>query len=439
MPLNTPLFYVPKISLEPLYTLYDYQLRDHLLETNDIKVLQCTCVHSHNREKCQFTTSDECAKCKTPTRQFLSYTALYFHTDLDSLRLFQCCSHTHTPPCQRCFGCKTNGKCIIAQPFECTYTTDAVCSQCHNFTRAVELQGLLYEHIYNTRNPLFWICEYHKHTHADENVCKIQTVPCCVNAIHVKDYTKSFFISTNKVDNKAMKFICYDPQIWRDQSLNHFISFLRAIINIPDAIQERYKRFETSNFTITNIKEYKGGKKSVVRTNITGFPTIGIYQTATISCILPHNIVLIPQKIYDLAKDQYDLQLVLTKRDPSFHLMCMYVCIGVRNPDPTIDTIIISGEISKPLNQDQDGDKNGIYPMPLILDGYNVVDSYTYNLAKLELSLAMNETCTFLGNAKLKLSEYDLLVIYRYPELFKDDPFLKNIQVWPRIYDGCRM
>lgn len=420
---------VPQIQIQKLYTIYDYELKDHLLEVNDIRIYRCSCSHAHNKNKCKLTTLVNCDKCNVPTQIFIDFRSLLYHRDLKIFKLYKCvnCSHSHTPPCGFCLECKIGKNCIVSESFECNYTSDVICNQCNQFTTPLECNNLS-EHLYNLKNPLFWLCENHRHKHKN-SFCKVQTSKCCDDAIFIKDYTKSFCINVSL--DKPTTYTCYDPSIWKDQSLNHFISFLRAVVNIPEVVAERYNRFETSNFAITNIKEYKSGKKSVVRQAYTGFPAKGIYQTSIISCLLPSNIILIPQKIYDIAKNKYDLFLVLMKRDPSFHELCMFVCKAVRNPDPTVDVIVVSGELCKSLGLDQDGDKIGVYLIPLYDDGYDITESFHFKLARMEQSLAMLNKCTYIGNARLKLSEFDLIICYRYANdpkysyLFKDNTFFK--------------
>lgn len=41
----------------------------------------------------------------------------------------------------------------------------------------------------------------------------------------------------------------------------------------------------------------------------------------------------------------------------------MFVCKPFRNPDPEIDVIVINDSVAKPMNQDQDGDKNAVYAL----------------------------------------------------------------------------
>lgn len=229
-------------------------------------------------------------------------------------------------------------------------------------------------------------------------------------------------------NNKTTTYIIFDPSIWQEQSYNHFMSFIRAIINTPSAIAERYARFESSNFTISNIKRYKSGKKSLARTDVTGFDSKGIYQTAIISCTLPHYKVLIPQKLYKILEDNnYDLTFACVKRDPSLSPTCMYVCLIEKNSDPSIEVIVISQAIAKGLNQDQDGDKDACYIPHCFNNDYDARQSYKFKVARMELANAFKQQRTILNKPRYSYSETNLILQYRNPDAFAADEFFKRI------------
>lgn len=224
--------------------------------------------------------------------------------------------------------------------------------------------------------------------------------------------------NANTVIEKYTEFIIYDPCIWREQSYNHFMSFIRAIISMPEVIIERYKRFELSNFTISNIKKYKSGKVSIIRTAVTGFNTRGIYQTSTISFTTPYHVVVIPSKLYDLLESQqYDMNLSCVIRHPSLLPTCMYISNVIRNPNENEQVIKISSETSKGYNQDQDGDKNPVNLLRKIVDGYQATSSFKYFLAKLELAQAFCKKMTLIAAPRYLFSETTLLYLERYRDL----------------------
>lgn len=456
-----PLFLTHKLTvnnLQSMYNVYDFQLRDHLLTTEDIYLSRCKCYHTHNKQHCPLVTTAYCVKCKVANERYINYRSLLFHQTAAQNRLARCCTHWHWPPCGHCLGCRTTSTCIVQLPFECDYTTEATCtasgSGAPHFTKPMKHAQLMREHIYNTRMPVFYFCSQHTHVHRHEHKpysrlqCCIQTQKCCESATLVTEFNSSFVITTvtkkraktmaaaadaaaDKTKRSAIEkkqYVIFDPTLWREQSMNHFISLLRAVVNTPELVTERYRRFESSNFKVSNIKKYKSGKQSIVRTAITGFETKGIYQTATISCTLPSRTVLIPQKIYDLMVGDYDLSLVAVKRDPSIKQTCMFVCKGKRNPDPDVDTLVISDAIAKPLNQDQDGDKNGVYVLSnRARGGYDRRESFLHRLARLEMATAYATDKTLIATPRFSFSENNLLVIHRkHPELIERSEFYRR-------------
>lgn len=236
----------------------------------------------------------------------------------------------------------------------------------------------IHEHIFNTKVPTFYMCQVHVHHHVafPKIPCIVQTFKCCEAAIFVKDYTQCFAVTIKNQNgstasavvaadndvgspqaksmqkNRDQSFIIFDPSIWREQSYNHFLSFIRAIIIDPklnsNTIMDRYRRYESSNFAISNIKKYISGKESIIRTAITGYDTLGIYQTSIISCTIPYHTVVLPQNLYKLLEDDgFDTDLVMVNRDPSLLPTCMYVNSVYVNPDPSVDVVMISDQQSK--------------------------------------------------------------------------------------------
>lgn len=305
------------------------------------------------------------------------------------------------------------------------------------FTRDVITSNIiLHEHIYNTKNPLFYFCRKHSHFHKSHPTieCIVQEFECCDEAVSVKDFTECFTVTTFATKNnnsyankKYHEWIIFDPSIWREQSYNHFMSFVRAVIISPDDISERYKRFESSNFTISNIRPYISGKESIIRTAVTGFETYGIYQTSTISCTIPYYVVVLPQKMYDaLEADGFDLDLIIVKRDPSLLPTCMYVCSIQRHSDQSCLVTTISDQQSKGMNQDQDGDRNAKYLIRKSINGYDCTKSFDYKIAKMELANAFRVKRTLIGTPRYILSETSMLKIKRHAADFMHLEFFKR-------------
>nr|UBR58404.1 LEF-9 protein [Oryctes rhinoceros nudivirus] len=312
---------------------------------------------------------------------------------------------------------------------------DVVCHLNNNvFTKDVTTSDMiLHEHIYNTKNPCFFFCFTHSHFHKSHPTlkCIIQEFKCCDDAVSVKDFDECFTITTLNARNgpinsakKQHEYIIFDPSIWREQSYNHFMSLVRAVILSPNDVPERYKRFESSNFTISNIKPYISGKESIIRTMVTGFETFGIYQTSTISCTIPYYAVVLPTKMYDMLEaDGFDLDLVIVKRDPSILQTCMYVCSVQRHAD---QVTMISDQQSKGMNQDQDGDRNAQYLIRKRYNGYDCTKSFDYKIAKMEMANAFRVKRTLIGTPRYILSETSMLKIKRFANDFMHLDFFRK-------------
>lgn len=448
--MTKPLFLTKKFQICPLrYRVYDFCIRIHSIAAENIYQRQCTCTrHMHNGNPCSLVNAEIfCRKCKTPNLFALPYQALLHHAKVFALpeqalahndkvlqtnRLFKCCVHTHYPPCGSCISCKTtDGECILKEPFECEFTTDAVClNKKPHSSQLLPFDNILDGHLRETQVSLFYFCQKHAHYHKSfdvpvklrQHLCYLQTAKCCNEAVFVKNLKESFSIIHTTTGGEQLKifkeYIIYDPSLWHDQSLSYFTSFIKAILWSQHLIGDRYKYFEQSKFKVSNIKKYKSGKHSIVRTNITGFETNGIYQTATISCNLPQDMVMLPQCLVKIMEKDYDLSLVCIKRDPCIKPTCMFVLKTIINPDPDVQVIVINDAIAKPLNQDQDGDKNAVYALPKYTSpGYDKHKSFVHKVAKIEMALAYSKRNTLIAIPRYSISENSRQLIYRHSKL----------------------
>lgn len=428
---TVPLFLTNKIHIRPLeYQVYDFQLRDHFLSGEDIFLRKCSCTnHTHGKEPCFVSNDRACKKCNVPFGTLVRYQSLMFHRKaLETCRVFECCEHRHDPPCRECVNCKTGLRCIVREPYYCTLTTDVACygpknnGQLHSSTL---FPYDLSNHLFDLRVALFYFCKKHEHRHETDPtvVCSVQTFKCCDRAVYVTDFDKSFMLIAEK-----KRYVIYDPTLWREQSTNHFASLVRAAVQLPKAVADRYKRFESSNFKVSSIKKYKSGKQSIIRTAVTGFEVKAIYQTSTISCNLPANVVMIPQRIWDMMHDSYDLNLVCIKRDPCIKSTCMFVCRALRNPDPNIDVIVINDAVAKPMNQDQDGDKNALYALPKYTRPfYDKYETFLHKLSKYEMARAYERNKTLIALPRFSFSENARLLIRRNATwLWDNDQFFRR-------------
>lgn len=439
--MSQPLFLTKKFRLCPLrYRIYDFCIKIHSIAAENIYLRKCKCTnHMHNGIACNLVNSEIfCRKCKTPNSLAIPYQALLHHAKvLNTNRLFKCCVHTHFPPCGSCVPCNTNdGDCILTEQFECEFTTNAICLNTKpHAAKVMPFDDVLDGHLRDSQISLFYFCDIHAHHHHHNSVdvpielrqqlCYIQTSKCCENAVFVKNLKESFCIVQTKLDGVRListkDYIIYEPSLWRDQSLSYFISFVKAILWSPNLINDRYKNFEQSKFKVSNIKKYKSGKHSIVRTNITGFETNGIYQTATISCNLPQDTIMLPQCLVKLMENDYDLSLVCIKRDPSIKPTCMFVMKTIVNPDPDVQVLVINDAIAKPMNQDQDGDKNAIYAEPRETSpGYDKFQSFIHKVAKIEMALAFKKRNTLIALPRFSISENSRQLIYRHSKFLLD-------------------
>lgn len=364
--------------------------------------------------------------------------------------------------------------CVVRAAFECDVSTEAVCAHASGptFTRDVlraQPNLALHEHMYDVRRPEFFFCHRHRHTHRDHPglVCYIWAgQACCDQARSVRALTESFVVfgtnshlTTNAAaaasaaaDSTAAdaaedefdkppvakrarrsvpapsaaasaaakpaepvvlhRWVVYSPAIWRDQACNHFMSFVRACVVTPEVAPDRFQRFADAAFYIP-LKQYVSGKDSFVRSAVTGFNTDGVYQTATISCLQRYDVVMLPQNLYDMLAPRYDLSLVMLKRDPSLNPNCQYTLRAVRNPDPTITVVTISDQISKGLNQDQDGDRDAIYLVPTRRGPYDATQTTRFLCSRFERAQAFRNRRTVVARPRFRLSETGRLETWR--------------------------
>lgn len=219
-------------------------------------------------------------------------------------------------------------------------------------------------------------------------------------------------------ERRLVSWTIFSPRIWRDQAFNYFMSFIRACISAPDAADERYKRFAASTFQIP-LKAHISGKDSFMRSSVTGFNAEGVYQTSTISCTQRPDVLKMPHNIYDMLNEVFDLDMGATKRDPSIQQTCLAVLALIRHWDPSIPVTTISDLLAKGFNQDQDGDRNAIYLIRLLLaTGFTVRGTYKHALGKFERACAFAEVQTLISTPRHRLSEVGILNIFHHPEVF---------------------
>lgn len=124
---DRPLYLTNKFKITDLSqntNIYDFQLQDHFRNMKNIYILQCECTnHKHNKKRCNIVEEPMCLKCSKPTKILITYQSLLFHPQIATKKIFQCCTHTHTPPCKICLNCKTFQPCSVTETFECNIST----------------------------------------------------------------------------------------------------------------------------------------------------------------------------------------------------------------------------------------------------------------------------------------------------------------------------
>ena len=356
--------------------------------------------------------------------------------------------HQHNPGiCNHCLNCKTDQPCILNnRTFLCNLTTQVYDEASQTFNQLVyHDQSLLREHIQPMRLAnLFYICFTHKHYHRNHKsqtdssmvpsaTCTIQTTKCCDQALLLTEFSSSFnilytMIPTNKnTPEKPKEYLIYDPSIWKNQSINKFICFVRALLDRDSSLElidSRYKAFTNASFTTPQLSIYKSGKFSLARTCVTGFETHGLYQTSIMSETIPDNVVLIPGVLYDMVSERFDMSLVAVKRDPVFYNTSLAVFTAKRNVDDTVKTFVFPYGWGIPFHQDIDGDKNTIYFLAKKKAGFDFTQSFDYKLSKYELGKATQRKLSMLATSRYSLSENVRFEIFSNGEAFlQDDTF----------------
>ncbi|KAJ8670163.1 hypothetical protein QAD02_001422 [Eretmocerus hayati] len=230
-------------------------------------------------------------------------------------------------------------------------------------------------------------------------------------------------------------FITVPMHLHHEQSSNYLSSLLKSAVLLEklETVKNRYKRYISGGFLIPNVSRYKSGKDSVFRTDVTGFKTTALYQTSILSEELGVDEIVLPQNTYDEWQKTHDLRYVVIKRDPSITSRCAFVVRVKRNEDPSASVILLSALLAVLLNQDNDGDKNGVYAALLFLPkGWCTKYVTSYVLSMLKLSRAHRDRETFTGMPRHAFSEHDRVFMYRHRDSLKE----KNPEFFGKYYDA---
>lgn len=443
----------------------------------------------NNRISCRLINEKVCPRCGKNTQLLVPRYALYHHNcfslnepiaicasnitkeyiyrrQFPSKRILnyayrEGCGHKHNTRCGKCLNCNTyfNREDVMSlrssllpcqgiadNPHEmCFFSNDKRCVK-HGVLTPMPHYNKLLHHIYNKQNSLFYICKAHKHYHWHPDViCYIQYKKCCDNAVHITEYNTSF-----KVQVLNKQFTIYQPTFWKQLTTSSFISFINTIIlyqtsnktNVQHkaflkTLKESYDRLKTSKYTPPVSCKYLSGKFSFTRSVVVGFPTTGMHQTSIISCLLPPNLILISDYLYKIASEKYDMDHLVIKRDPCINGTCMHVVRILPfseyeyskyiAPNPNeITTICIPDSIAVPMNNDQDGDRNGGYmnAKKYEVNGimYDRTNSFDYVMSKAEMIILSKKPLTFMGTPKFCFSEHNWYIIQRFWRQLLDTP-----------------
>lgn len=100
----------------------------------------------------------------------------------------------------------------------------------------------------------------------------------------------------------------------------------------------------------------------------------------------------------------------------------MFVLKTVVNPDSNVEVLVINDVIAKPLNQDQDGDKNAIYALSKHTSPeFNKYQSFVHKVAKIEMVQAFINRNTFIAIPRFSISENSRQLIYRHTKLLLEN------------------
>lgn len=160
---------------------------------------------------------------------------------------------------------------------------------------------------------------------------------------------------------------------------------------------------------------------------MTGHQTTGLYQTCTISCLLPERYILIPQRLFRLLRERgYDTNYCLVVRHPSIKPTNGVIFRIVEHPDPRHTSLVIPDETCIGYNADQDGDK--LVVIPIVMQSAIVPDSqipiwqtplhavcdfrdaFEVHCSRLEAGQAFNKSLTILGLPRFNMSETGIIV-----------------------------
>lgn len=444
--------YVHVKSLKEKHILLQACLRDHTLNMKSLYWQSCKHKHDHvvnaidpsqRKQECKIDYEPYCSIHGTENKLIVPVEVLMYHPQFHTSKLKICiwndegeeksCKHIHNPPCLTCEFCCLGEPCMFTKPFLCSYTDADFCTTHSRFTLDVQHNHLFQYHKYLTKDPQLYYCLEHKHRHRGIDICNVHSKSCCPQAklLHKCNHGFVLFAEVGKIKRS---YIIYNPIFWENQATTHFQSLIRAVIVNPNSIPIRYKKYEESKFKIGKIKEYKSGKTSVIRQEVTGFSTYGAYQIGIISDTGHPRYLVLPQALYQLLEPDYDLELAVVTRHPSFYVTSAHVVHILQNTNPHIKVVILANQLAKTMNQDQDGDNDTVFFLPKRKLGFDFQHTLEYKIAKIELALAFMKSMSLLARPRISLSECDVVQLERGHPLLESHNLYREMKATNMSY-----
>jgi len=233
------------LNISQSKNVYDYQLKDHFLNHETLRQLQCNCAnHKHNKMPCTIVTGPICLKCKTPTSEVINFQSFLFHPELATKHLLSCCTHVHEPPCRRCINCQTNMPCVVTTPFECSVSTGLYRNNNNNYSNDVIFFLILIYYFFLNFIYIYIIIIRHQSLNFYARVIYYTHLH---NTTHIKIPYVIWIIQSLPVQLYQIlhKYI----NIYIIQNLHRFISVLNMYIIIKNTqiLNVRYKHLNAVN------------------------------------------------------------------------------------------------------------------------------------------------------------------------------------------------
>lgn len=362
-------------------------------------------IKNFTKTRCNIQRSNgtKCSVCHKLLEKIVDANQILFHSKDAQQIMFQSEGyHIHKPPCGSCIQCLFGHKCAITDNIRCNLVSDIETNGKTN----IIIDQYFFDHILCPKMDDWYICEHHKHHHSDKSLCLLMNVKCCNYAVPFFMYKQSFSIKLAE----GLYFPFVHPSSWEDQIKNYFMSMLKYLLCDHEKFASTHQYLEKSLYKFGRISTNVSGKFSIIRSGITGLFATGLYQTGTMDSSQHFSDVVVPEKLLKFLDDRFFTDSALINRDPSINTTCMYA-VDLKKGDG--ETIVISDTIAKPMNQDNDGDRN-----PLYFISKETAHLVTNQMARIEILRAKETYITNLALPRLSFSEYARIKLERHRRLY---------------------